>query len=161
MKYLLLLLFSVSAYCQTLTEKWNTYQNRYEFFNSNNQLIGYKKYNTYTRAWEYFEETPVQHYQPQSNINIPLTNQVLAARQARYDTNKRKLQNTYDKLLFNTYKLFPNKTESEIKVLNQVFTDVYVTPTNKQNIDLSQDSVVYNYINYLISSYNEMMADTE
>lgn len=44
-KYLLLLLLCSSVYSQTSTEKYNSYQNRYEYFDNNGNMTGYKVYN--------------------------------------------------------------------------------------------------------------------
>ena len=59
---LLALLFITLMFSQrpSSTEKWNPTQERYEYFDSNGKITGYKKYNNYTQQWEIidFQKNP-------------------------------------------------------------------------------------------------------
>ena len=56
MKKLLLILclfLAFNSYSQ-ITRKYNSLQERYEFYNSNSQLVGYAKYNSLQERWEFY-----------------------------------------------------------------------------------------------------------
>lgn len=82
------LLFCISSYSQTRTEKYNSLYERYEYFDQNGQMVGYKKYNSLLGQWEYYETKTNstkkygEYIQP---IDIGLLERTLAAKQARYD----------------------------------------------------------------------------
>lgn len=48
-----LLIFSLSSYTQT-TRKYNSLLERYEFYDSDRQLIGYAQYNSLQEQWEFY-----------------------------------------------------------------------------------------------------------
>jgi hypothetical protein len=97
-KYFLLMFLCVSAYSQTISEKWNSLYNRYDYTDSSGNLVGYKGYNSLTQSWEYTNlNTPdprvALYNEPQDPINLQLLDRALAANQARYD----KRQSDYNK----------------------------------------------------------------
>lgn len=87
-RYLLLLLLCTSMYSQTISEKWNSMYNRYDYTDSNGNLVGYKGYNTLTESWEYTSVNSSQTTQNngyQQPINLQLLDRALASKQAQYD----------------------------------------------------------------------------
>ncbi len=93
------------TFSQTYTEKYNSYLNRYELYDSSGQLIGYKKYNPYTKSYEikYFNTQQGSSYiEP---IDTDFLMQAMLYKQKQYDTNLPKIQdkvnsihNLFDKL---------------------------------------------------------------
>lgn len=51
--FIICLIFTISSYSQT-TRKYNNLLERYEFYNSSRQLVGYAKYNSLQERWEFF-----------------------------------------------------------------------------------------------------------
>jgi hypothetical protein len=45
MKTIFLLLLCSITYAQQITEKWNEYEKRYEYFDSSGKMTAYKSYN--------------------------------------------------------------------------------------------------------------------
>jgi hypothetical protein len=87
-KYLLLLFLCASVYSQTISEKWNSMYNRYDYTDSNGNLVGYKGYNTLTESWEYTSVNSSrtnQNISYQQPINLQLLDRALASKQAQYD----------------------------------------------------------------------------
>ena len=139
---------SINLYSQTSTEKWNSYYNRYEYFDSNNKMIAYKTYNSYLNQWETYT-VKNNSFETQSSLNLPLIEQTLAYKQNKYDSNIIKLKDCiarnqkiiivvcqekdYD---FNTTKKFLDKWEKQ-----------YVSEL--RNNDYSSDAYTNDIINYL------------
>jgi hypothetical protein len=104
MKSLILSLFlfiSFYSYSQTISEKWNSVYNRYDYTDGNGNLVGYKGYNSITQSWEYTSlNTPdprvAQYNEPQSPIDLQLLDRALAANQARYEKNQALKQAKYN-----------------------------------------------------------------
>jgi len=133
MKLIILLLLSVACYAQTYTEKYNTYNNRYEYFNSNNQMIGYKTYNSYTKTWEYYD-TP-QTTAVQSSVNVKLTQEVMAAKQARYDYNHKRINDAIAEARAITDGA--DIPPAQKQIIRDRFNKEYLPTLQKLNVDLS------------------------
>ena len=57
MKNLFLILFTFffsQLFSQNIIEKYNEINNRYEYFDNNNNLLAYKSYNSTLQQWETF-----------------------------------------------------------------------------------------------------------
>jgi len=150
MKYLLLFIFSFSfsAYCQTLTEKWNQYMNRYEYYDSANQLVGYKKYNTYNSSWEYFDNT--QNNQQQANLipsyDFDLMYKALAYKQGQFDNNVQGLQNSISDI---TNKINALDIDDELKTaIHNDFKANYIDVVNSKHYDYGNSNVVSQLISW-------------
>jgi coenzyme F420-reducing hydrogenase alpha subunit len=145
-KLLFLLLLCNITYAQTSTEKWNQYENRYEYFDSKGNMTGYKSYNQYERQWEYYDIPKKQTYQPQSNVNIPLAMAAMNKRQNAYDYNRARMQEVVN----NIYKALSQiEDPAERKTKTDRFTKEYFDPVNKTPTDLSSNSTTDRIINYL------------
>ncbi|MDO8315986.1 MAG: hypothetical protein Q7T12_00490 [Flavobacterium sp.] len=82
-----------------MTEKYNSYLNRYEYFDSSGNLTGYKTYNSYLGVWEYFKENtntynknPIQYAKPSTDDNFALLQQVANQKQNLYNNNHKRVQ---------------------------------------------------------------------
>lgn len=157
MKFVLpFLLCGFISFGQSLTEKWNQYQNRYEYFNSSNQLVGYKKYNTYTRSWEYYDEKPVQQ-RVRTDENFELWTNVAAARQQRYDYNRQRIVNTVNEI----YKYLEASDYSRDEYLSVLakFQVRYVEVLAKSSYDISIDSKADEIIKWLYNGAAKIMEE--
>ena len=69
----MLVVISIAANAQS-SQKYNSYLNRTEFFNSNGQMIGYAKENTYLNRIEYYDANgTLIKYEKQNNyLNLIL-----------------------------------------------------------------------------------------
>jgi|GEM_PF-5429350 len=158
MKFILPFLFCCFlSFGQTLTEKWNQYQNRYEYYNISNQLVGYKTYNSYTQSWEYYEQKPQQQVQYRDE-NFELWANVALAKQQKYDANKQKIQNAVDDI---RNKISKSGYPSEVwaSALG-TFDGKYVDGINTGKYDLSSDNKTTELINWLYSGMNAVLSES-
>lgn len=144
---LVALFFSLSTIklqAQNVTEKWNSTFNRYEYYDSKGQLIGYKKKNMFGQ-WEYFDkqqstqDTPQRDYShlDRSPYNLELIEKALHLRQQQYERQleqerlneverlrlkKEKAQNMMEQI--NTYY---NAAESYPQTIKDGWHNVYAT----------------------------------
>ncbi|MDR5590803.1 hypothetical protein [Christiangramia sp. SM2212] len=120
---IILLALTVSfTNAQDRTEKYNDYLERYEYYNDNGDLIGFKKYNDYLEQWEYTKINSsqnrrgnkyenIEYYQP----DYELINNALKQKQKRYNSNEAYLQkslNEIAKLLNQKYSGSENKEKA-------------------------------------------------
>ena len=54
--FILLFVFSIEASAQSLTQKWNDFYKRTEFYDSYGNLQGWAKYNDFYNRMEYFDK---------------------------------------------------------------------------------------------------------
>jgi hypothetical protein len=83
----ILLLSLVGLQAQKVTEKWNTAYGRYEYYDSNGNMIGYRKQNVWGQ-WEYVNTTPQnptpkRKYEYKSPYNTELMERVLTEKNAQ------------------------------------------------------------------------------
>lgn len=96
---LLLLVFTTICYSQTTTKKYNDLRNRWEYYNSSGQMVGYEKYNSLMQQWEYTDlsqnvSSRVHDYgDPISTFDADLAIMALAAKQRRYNEQVRNNKN--------------------------------------------------------------------
>lgn len=96
---LLFLLFTINSSSQTRTEKWNSSNQRYEYFNSNGTMIGYKKFNNLYERWDYYDlkttntnsNNGYQVQQPPSYGDLKILERTLDAKQQSYNNNKKRI----------------------------------------------------------------------
>lgn len=160
---ILLLSFSISI-AQTQTEKYNSYLERYEFFNAKGTMIGYKKYNSYLKQWEYtdlnssnssssyYDNIPV--YEP----NYELINQVLAKKEANYMSNEVAYEELLKEVGIKLRSFYGAGSKSHTKALERfkfIFNNRLDKWTNSSGrIDISNDNVWRGLKNDIIDSYN-------
>jgi hypothetical protein len=87
---ILCLILAFSSYSQTRTKKYNSLQERYEYF-ENGRMVGYEKYNSLRKQWEYYstkKSSSNSYSDRQSNFDVGLARMALEAKQNRYDNEK-------------------------------------------------------------------------
>ena len=129
---LIFLVISISqiSYSQSVVEKYNSLYNRYEYFDSSGNMIGYKTYNSLYNQWEYYDvkgkrrETDFGKYVPP--VNLELVARVLAQKQARYDnlSYEQKLRLKQQK----AYRNYQIRKNNNIRELNKL-----LDKANKRN----------------------------
>ena len=153
---LFVLLLGLAAFAQTTTEKYNSLMNRYEYYNSSGNMIGYKTYDSLMKTWNYYDVQ--QQTQSQSNyqyvepVNLKLINQALATKQARYDANVQRVQTAINTLRNNV----TNSAYSPAVKTNSIteFNEKCVKALNNQSYDYSSNSQTTEIINWLYNSMN-------
>lgn len=100
-----MLLFGVFCFSQTITERYNSIYNRYDYIDSYGNLIAYKKYNSLSREWEYYkvEQTkqrkPYQYRDPQQ-LDISNLGNAATTLQNRYNSNQKNAQAVVDDIVY-------------------------------------------------------------
>lgn len=117
---LLLLFFCTCAFSQTMTEKYNSILSRYEYFDSQGNLTGYKVYDSLFKEWKYYkvdtvvyEKKPIQYSTPPQDNNF----QLLAETAMRMDREYSNNSNSYNNNNYNSKKEWTSKKlhENEYK----------------------------------------------
>jgi|GEM_PF-1468825 hypothetical protein len=168
MKNLLLLflvLFSFSFYGQSYTEKYNSVYERYEYYNSNNELVGYKKYDPVYEEWKYTDLTqqrqqrksPYADMEPGDTFNEGLAYKVLAGKQARYDANVQDVRNHLEQLQsqFRQYGDY-EKQEKALDMFAEVIT-AFNNNSNNNMVDFSSNNITVDVKNYFTREYNRII----
>ena len=153
MKNLLVLILFIL--CQKLvaqqsTEKWNDLYKRYEYYNSQNNMTGYKQYNSLKEQWEYFSTENNAGYKPNTAFkdeNFDLLERVMKVKQNKYDYNKKRIQNKIDEINYKLDELDPTG------VKRAIFNEIYVKELNSTRPDLSKNNKTESIINWLHESY--------
>jgi hypothetical protein len=156
MKTIFLLLLCSITYAQQITEKWNEYEKRYEYFDSSGKMTAYKSYNPYEKQWEYFTVPQKTAYQPQSNVNIPLAKESMSSRQKAYDSNKQKIQSVIDGI----YRSYDKIGIPNVEVMARSrFDKECIQVINAGKYDLSSNSKTDEIINWFYSRSAEIVKE--
>lgn len=161
-KCLLLLLFiNVCAYSQTMTEKYNSYLNRYECFDSSGNLTGYKTYNSYLGVWEYYSENantnirkPIEYAKPQTDDNFALLQQVANQKQNSYNSNHKRVE---DCLV--TIQMFIDAKDFELRTrVQNRFNSEVLNVINNKGYDYSNTSLTNQVIQWIKDKYMNILS---
>lgn len=157
------LLTFMSCFGQNSTEKYNTYLRRYEYFDSNGNMTGYKQYNNYLNQWEYYksEEQGYQIQQPSPLGDIELTRQVLSSKQKQYDTNLETIREVVRVSVAYIYSRAKAKgySNEEAKRSATEFDVYYVNKVRYGKYDLSFDYVKNDLIIFLSNGAKKIACD--
>lgn len=163
-KYLLFLLFfSICTYSQTMTEKYNSYLNRYEYYDSSGNLTGYKTYNSYLGVWEYFKENtntynkkPIQYAKPPTDDNFALLQQVVNQKQNSYNSNHKRVQKDLSMYLdvINNPEL-ELTSEQRTRMLNRYKLEV-INFLNNTRYDYSNTSITNQVRDFIAKKFEEI-----
>lgn len=148
--FILVFMFS-SSFCfsQSATSKYNSIYNRYEYFDSNGTMTGYKTYNSVSQQWEYYEI-------PKTNTQ----NRYNEVQQVDTDYMIKGLQYANAKSSRN-YKILENEIKRLISIIDEVeasqdFKDrchanfkECVDEINNKKINLSSNEMTNRVIKYL------------
>lgn len=126
MKYLIItgfLLFSIMILNAQTTERWSQAYNRYEYYDSRGNLIGYKKKDIYGQ-WQYFDlrtsnnqSNSYKYPEYQNPYDTGLIERALSQRQQAFDQKVQNIQNkinSISEIILYIYKnCDPSKKESD------------------------------------------------
>lgn len=133
---------------QNTVERYNELMNRYEYFNSSNNMIGYKTYNKLRAQWEYYsleQQTQQQEYTYNQPYNTNLINQALSQKQKNWSYNVQQIKNTID----NAFRKFDDYEEA-VEMKNEL--RVVLKKLESQNYDYSSNDITRKVINHINAS---------
>lgn len=152
--FILVFIFYYSfCFSQSATSKYNSIYNRYEYFDSNGTMTGYKTYNSVSQQWEYYEI-------PKTNTQ----NRYNEVQQVDTDYRIKSLQYAENKSSRN-YKKVEDEIKSFISSIDEKIADIElrkachsnfkqcVDELNNKKVDFSSDVMTNNAINYLFSCW--------
>ena len=152
---LLLLLSCQMLIAQQSTEKWNDLYNRYEYYNSQNYMTGYKQWNSLRGQWEYFStENSSSGYKAGNTFkdeNFDLLERTMNRKQNQYDYNKKRIQQNIQMSLRDLFKIDPSGEKSN-KFIKQ-----YVEELNSKKYDYSRNSTTESISNWLLEGYEKIL----
>lgn len=146
----LILAFNFS-YAQSYTEKYNDLYNRYEYFNNQGKLIGYKYYDNLYKVWKYQELSESNQDSYISPVNTSLINKVLASKQNRLDENIKKVQSSIDEIINGISEIEASQTTLDAILFKFRKT---VKSIEYKNYDYSDNNLTRQVINYLYEEAN-------
>ncbi|TYB73036.1 hypothetical protein ES677_05255 [Bizionia gelidisalsuginis] len=168
---LILFLFTTLIYSQNVTRKYNDLMERYEFYNSSRQIVGYAKYNSLQERWEYYNSNnqltgydkynsltgETQQVDLNQNNSIESSGQYIVhdygEPQSTFDSNLAMLalsykQNQYDRL----QKIYGNLTlkqkrqvDEYIQNYNRKRFENYVLIGKKREVELYKNTIGFQY----------------
>ena len=163
-KYLLLLLFLCTcAFSQTMTEKYNSILGRYEYFDGQGNLTGYKVYDSLFKEWKYYqvevqsyERKPVQYAKPPTDDNFALLQQVANQKQNSYNSNHKRIEDYLSKIQINIYEI--ENLEIREKVQNRYSSEIVAFINNKR-YDVSNNSITDQVLNFIYNKFSVIQSE--
>ncbi len=164
--FLISLLFATFYFCQTVSEKYNSITKRYEYFDSNGNMIGYKSYNSLSRQWEYYDlknsqyrdvqsqnsRQPYQYSAP-AQVDISPLGDAASVLQGRYDSNSQKIMNAVNVIKKQINEL--DISESQRTLITTTFFKHFAD--NQRNFNLNSTSETNGIVNWLFDSANKII----
>jgi len=153
----LLVLVPIMVFSQSYTEKYNSLYNRYELYDSSNNLVSYKKYNSLYNRWEYYEVAKTvptyQNLKPSDPTNWDLAYQALAYKQQKYDEGNRYVTSQIQKLRNDVSNSTTLSSDEKTQLQNSITNSINeINSTGKS--DFSNSDVVNSILNYIYQNYN-------
>lgn len=151
------MLYSSAGLAQTITEKYNTLNHRYEYFDGNGNMIGHKTYDNLRDEWVY---TTVPQ-QPNSTyiepINLELVEKALSTKQSKYDANVEKINNAVidmrNKLTFSSF------SKETIEKIKKRFNSEYMDVMYSKKYDYSNNNTTRQIINWLYQGFDKIVIE--
>lgn len=141
--FLVLLSFGSVCFSQSVTEKYNSLYQRYEYFDSSGNIIGYKKYNKLSSQWEYFdlketeyEKQPRQYGEYIQPYNLDLIERALQQKQQKYQSNFKTVKSTIEYIMNDIQKM-EIESQEKYKILSEFKSAI---SRNLNNIDIDYGS---------------------
>ncbi len=160
----LMLLLGTFYFSQTATKKYNSFQNRYEYFDSGGNMIGYEKYNNLSEQWEYYTtgntsqtRQPTQYRDP-AKVDMSSTINAASVLQNRYDNNVQKLQSVINNISNQINNL--DVDDEQKQVISNNFQKQCVNELNQKNINYSSANETNRAIQWLYDSLNIIIKNT-
>lgn len=155
--FILLFFVGLLSFSQTYYEKYNSINGRYEYYDKQtNRMVAFKTYNSINKTWETTYVNGNQQsngrYIPQNqrtDDNFALLQQVMAKKQASFDSNYQKIQNHINSI---NLQIFEATEEPLTRSLIEDFDDCVKTLNNKK-YDFSSNSKTIEVINYLTNCH--------
>ena len=124
--------------------KYNDLRNRYEYFDENDNLIGYKIWNSLQQRWEYHtvEQTSNNNYYYSKPYAFPddnqlnLINQVMAQKQATFNHNTELLKN---KTLAMLQWIEDNTKDNDLLLKRRKYAKEHIRKLNDARYDYSNN----------------------
>lgn len=155
------LLIGISCFSQTATKKYNSFYNRYEYFDSGGNMIGYEKYNSFSKQWEYYTtgttsqpRQPTQYRDPQQLSTSGLGN-ATSILQNRYNSNVQQVQNTVNSITDQINNL--DVTDEQRLLISDTFQKKCVDEINQTRINYSSANETNRVIKWLYDSVNTII----
>lgn len=138
--------FSLTVYSQTMYEKYNSYSNRYEYFDTYGNMIGHKTYDKYNDRWVYYKKQQVDN-----DLHLTETTKAIgdvqSQMQARYTYNYTRLTNSIDALIdkvkTSSYSAYVKKN-----CLDD-FAEKCLKPLNAKKLNMTSTSDITGAIDWL------------
>ena len=156
---LFVLCFTNFIFAQSYTQKYNELYNRYDFFNNDGKLVGYKYYDDLNRVWKYKdlkEQSKTSYINP---INTNAVNRALSSRQNAYNTNAERVQNVINKIK-TEIQAFPEDDETKATMISR-FLNETVRKVNSKNPDYSSNAVTTKVIDFLYEDAERIASEEE
>lgn len=148
-------------FSQTVTKKFNSFQNRYEYFDSNGNMTGYEKYNSFSKQWEYYTtgttsqpRQPTQYHDPEQ-LNISGLGNAASILQNRYNSNVQQVQNTVNSIIYQINNL--DVTDEQRLLIADTFQKKCVDEINRTRINYSSANETNRVIKWLYDSVNTII----
>lgn len=153
------------CFSQTATKKFNSFQNRYEYFDSNGNMTGYEKYNSFSKQWEYYtinntsqSRQPTQYREP-TKLDISALGNAMTIKQDRYNANVQQLQSTVNSIYEDINNL--QVTEEQKKAINDNFQQQCINELNRTKVDYSSANETNRIIKWLYDSLNIIIKNAQ
>ncbi|SIS30105.1 hypothetical protein SAMN05421639_101713 [Chryseobacterium shigense] len=154
------MLFGVFCFSQTATKKYNSFYNRYEYFDSNGNMTGYEKYNSFSKQYEYYSTNnsqspqtrqPTQYRAPQQ-LNIVNIGDSMNILQNRYNNNVQQVQSTINNIESQIKNL--DISDSQKTKIQNNFSELLVKNVFEKNWNYNSVSEVNRIINWMYETAN-------
>jgi hypothetical protein len=163
-KYLVLMLFfSFCAYSQTMTEKYNSILSRYEYFDGQGNLTGYKVYDSLFKEWKYYqvevqsyERKPIQYAKSPTDDNFALLQQVANQKQNSYNSNHKRIEDYLSKIQINIYEI--ENLEIRAKTQKRYDSEI-VDVINNKGYDLSSNALTQQVLDFIYNKSNAIKVE--
>jgi hypothetical protein len=151
-------------FSQTATKKFNSFQNRYEYFDSNGNMTGYEKYNSFSKQWEYYttnntsqSRQPTQYRDPQQ-LDISALGNAMTTKQNNYNYNVQQLQNAVNTISDQIKNL--DLSYEQRKLISDTFQQNCVNEINRTRINYSSANETNRVIQWMYDSLNTIIKNT-
>jgi polyisoprenoid-binding protein YceI len=162
------ILLVFNSFSQTSTKKYNTLQERYEYFDQNGRMVGYEKYNSLSEQWEYYSTKKRQrtnnYSDPVSTFDPDLAIKVLQIKQNQYDNKKRvyeknklRINQQNEDMYKNAYSIENLKLQKEVIRLYNLRINKFLKDNNLNVLDNYAKTT--DFINNKINIYNNCLQD--
>ncbi|MDR6458969.1 hypothetical protein J2786_002076 [Chryseobacterium vietnamense] len=152
------------CFSQTATKKFNSFQNRYEYFDSNGNMTGYEKYNSFSKQWEYYttnntsqSRQPTQYREP-AKLDISALGNAMTTKQNNYNYNVQQLQNAVNTISDQINNL--DLSYEQRKLIYDTFQQNCVNEINRTRINYSLANETNRVIQWLYDSLNTIIKNT-